>query len=99
MKSFKELDNKRKLYLLLLLFLVFCCLLFMIKYQGTFFITGYNRTFPDGCVEQYKNGELISNECTIGRMMVNASQQLRNPNIEWKPEWQVAEDRYYPNDS
>jgi len=63
----------------------------MFKYKETLFRTVATVTYPDNCTEKYINGIMESEECTIGRTLIEQQQpdfQLPNTIIDDIPQWE-----------
>jgi len=51
------------------------------QYRDTLFKSVVNVTYPDDCVETYVNGEMITEECLLGRELVKENKNLYNNGI------------------
>lgn len=75
------MDKIRKILAGIFIGVIVIIFILTILFKDTLFMTYVNLTYPDGCTEEYKNAKLISNECIIGRMMINNSRQMYNSRI------------------
>jgi hypothetical protein len=67
-------------------FAIFSMTIYLITHKEAF-DSKYNITYPDGCQEAYINYELVSEECTAGRLMIEQAkkeqEKINNPSAEW----------------
>ena len=49
--------------------------------KDTWFTNKVTLEYPDGCIEIYKNGEIVTDECIVGRMIVEESKNKYNDSI------------------
>lgn len=64
------MENKKKIRLVLsivLFFIVLSAATYIIKNKDVIFTSITKIQYPDGCIEEYKNDELISPICKVGR--------------------------------
>ena len=75
-------DNQLKIY-----GIIFCLVIILgggilsYQYRDTLFKSVVNVTYPDDCVETYVNGEMITEECLLGRELVKENKNLYNNGI------------------
>jgi len=75
MESF---DANKKWVALILVGVIIIIGVILIVFHKTIFVQTIKLTFPDGCIEVYKNGVIVTPICTNGRML---EQQRTNPVI------------------
>ena len=80
---FQKLNNKwenisttRQIVAIGLLLLIQLILLLVALNFNSIYTKYENYTYPSGCTEEYKNGELISEECTYDRNMLLQSRGI-----------------------
>ena len=70
------MEKKKKIIgTILIIFIVVCSVLLYI-YRDIAFLNKMEIKYPDGCVEKYENGDLITPECIEGRILMK---QQNNP--------------------
>ena len=74
-KKFEELSPLRKWVGIALLIVISGTFVYAAMNWEDFYYSYGNITYPDGCVEEYNRGELLSLECTNGRDML----ERKNP--------------------
>jgi hypothetical protein len=65
MKKIKDLPLKKKIAGILFLILILGTIIMMIVFKDSIITSYENRTFSNGCVEQYLNGKLQGDKCKI----------------------------------
>ena len=70
---------------IMLTIIIVACSIYAYVERDTLFRTEVNVTYPDGCVETFVNSELVSDECIVGRAMVENNQKMQ------VPEWNLPE--------
>jgi hypothetical protein len=68
--------EKKKLIAIILISVIVILSICMIVFRKTIFTQTIKLTFPDGCIEVYKNGVAVTPICTNGRML---EEQKKNP--------------------
>jgi hypothetical protein len=68
--------EKKKVIAIILVSVIVILSICMIVFRKTIFTQTIELTFPDGCVEVYKNGVAVTPICTNGRML---EEQKKNP--------------------
>ena len=69
---------EKKVRYLLLLFLILVIAgtcVYTYKNKDTLFITFTEIEYPEGCIEKYKGTELVTPECTEGRIILEKAKQ------------------------
>jgi len=80
------MDKRRIIIGVILSLFILIMIFIMFKFGDNLFLNKFNITYPDGCQESYINDKLVSNECTIGRMMSEENKKRSNITInEWTP--------------
>lgn len=74
----RKIDPKRIALGILCLAAMLVSLAFLLFAPREFIYGGYNITYPDGCVEGYIAGKLVTPECVVGRGMIK-----RDENLVW----------------
>jgi hypothetical protein len=83
------MEMKHRLIITVVLSLIIIsCVAILYHYKDVAFMSNVNLTYPDGCVERYINGELVSQECTEGRRIAEQQEVLKssanaNTNLPW----------------
>jgi flagellar basal body-associated protein FliL len=74
--------EKKKIIAIILISVIVILSICMIVFRKTIFTQTIKLTFPDGCVEVYKNGVAVTPLCTNGRML---EEQKKNPLLNTIP--------------
>jgi len=74
--NIEQLKKPRNILAIILVGIIAVMLILVLVNKDNIFKHEIEITYPDQCVEQYEDGELISPECTTGReMLENANKE------------------------
>jgi len=82
LKKFEELSTGRKVIGAILLLLIAGIFLYSVFNWDNFSYSYGNITYPDGCVEYFERGELVSSMCENGRALVTPKNTMYDYNLE-----------------
>lgn len=71
------METRKKILAGILITFIIVCSTLIIVYREKVFFNAVSVTYPDGCIENYENGELVTPECIEGRLL--QEQNNRNP--------------------
>lgn len=58
-------------------------ILYMIQNKENLFKHQVTITYPDKCVEHFVNNQLVSDECTKGRLLMEQQKNIQEQEIQW----------------
>jgi len=64
------MDKKRKIIALILIIFILISGTYIFINKDIIFLNKVIITYPDGCIEKFENGEIITPECIEGRMLM-----------------------------
>jgi len=73
------METSKKILATVLIILIISLCIGLYAYRDTIFMTKVSLTYPDGCIEKYENNELITPECTEGRLLKEQQEKMNNP--------------------
>jgi len=77
-----DFEKNKKMIAIVLIIVIVVVGACLIIFQKTIFTQTIKLTFPDGCVEVYKNGVAVTPLCTNGRMLeAKKNNPLYNVNV------------------
>jgi len=65
----EKIKENKKLIIVILVGVIIILGFILVFFKDTIFVQTIKLTFPDGCVEIYKNGVAVTPLCTNGRML------------------------------
>jgi hypothetical protein len=81
LKPWKELPVKKKVIGIICIILLLGVLVGLVMFKDTLMTTKQSFKYPDGCIENYTNGIIITDNCTIGREMIAQYGQRHLPSM------------------
>jgi hypothetical protein len=74
---------------IVLFFIIAVMVIIAVKNKDEWFKNEATIEFPDGCVEKYVNGELVTDECTEARMLLEKQEEMQY-NKQLIPQWKTT---------
>lgn len=86
------MENKQKVRIIItvvLFFIITVATIYVISNKDKLFTVRYELTYPDKCVEVYENDILISDECTMGRLLYEDMKNQTSKQPTFSSEWNL----------